>query len=281
LVEERTRATTRGRHAASHVSAGAGCLRHPGRRACPCSTCLQLNIPGGALPGALAELAAQAGFEILFDEQILADAQVAPLTGVMSADEALRRLLAGTRLGYHCTSDGLIVLYRLAEPAAGGGDGAIPEILVIGRRTQNVDIRRTENDIQPYKVATRAEIERAHRSNVEDFTRGRVPANAQTRTFAQDTTRQRGVTRSALDLRGLGRRRTLVLLDGKRLPSVRTVDLDFDQPDLNGILLSAIERIETLTGTAGGIYGPSALGGVVVLAPQVNTPMMLLPNELF
>ena len=37
----------------------------------------------------------------------------------------------------------------------------------------------------------------------------------------------------------------------------------FGQPDLNAIPLHAIERIETLTGTAGGIYGFGALGGVV------------------
>jgi outer membrane receptor protein involved in Fe transport len=47
------------------------------------------------------------------------------------------------------------------------------------------------------------------------------------------------------------------------MPRIAPRGFDFEQPDLNGVPLSAIERIETLTGTAGGIYGPSALGGVV------------------
>jgi outer membrane receptor protein involved in Fe transport len=83
------------------------------------------------------------------------------------------------------------------------------------------------------------------------------------RTFAQDSTREQGVTRSGIDLRGLGRRRTLVLVDGRRMPSTSFLSDDFDQPDVNGVPVSAIERIETLTGTSGGIHGPSALGGVI------------------
>jgi outer membrane receptor protein involved in Fe transport len=74
-----------------------------------------------------------------------------------------------------------------------------------------------------------------------------------------------GETVSEIDLRGLGSNGTLILLDGRRLPSIPTSDrpLSFRQADLNAIPLHAIARVETLTGTAGGIYGFGALGGVV------------------
>lgn len=39
---------------------------------------------------------------------------------------------------------------------------AMPEILVIGRRTQNTDIRQTKNDVRPYLVVTRCKIARLH-----------------------------------------------------------------------------------------------------------------------
>jgi outer membrane receptor protein involved in Fe transport len=224
---------------------------------------IQLDISGGALAQALTELTVQSSSEILFDEQIVQGIQVAPVRGAMQPEEALRRMLAGTNVGYRMTLEGAVVLYRLSSETARASEAAIPEILVVGRRTQNVDIRRTENDVQPYKVTTRRDILRAHRSNIEEYTRTRMPANAQRRTSAQDTTRQRAKTGSELDLRGLGGRRTLVLVDGKQLPRPASALFDFGQPDLNGVPLSAIERIETLTGTAGGIYGPSALGGVV------------------
>jgi outer membrane receptor protein involved in Fe transport len=225
----------------------------------------QVDIRGGRLSAALAEFARETGAELLFDQKLVSGNIVPPVRGSLSRREALSRLLAGTGVGFR-EAGGSFVLFRApAQPEPPLTDEpAVPEILVIGRRTQNADIRRTENDIQPYKVSIRREIENAHRSNIEEFTRARVPANAQTRTLAQDVMGlEAGSVRSGIDLRGLGRRRTLVLVDGRRLPSSLEFPIEFDQADLNGIPLSAIERIETLTGTAGGIYGPGALGGVV------------------
>ncbi len=54
-----------------------------------------------------------------------------------------------------------------------------------------------------------------------------------------------------------------MLIDGRRLPSIPGLATDFDQSDLNGVPMGAIERIEVLTSTAGGIYGQNATGGVV------------------
>jgi outer membrane receptor protein involved in Fe transport len=89
-----------------------------------------------------------------------------------------------------------------------------------------------------------------------------------------------GETLSEIDLRGLGSSGTLVLVDGRRLPSVPgwlnnplpsdQASFGFRQPDVNAIPLHAIERIETLTGTAGGIHGFGALGGVVNIVLQRN-----------
>jgi outer membrane receptor protein involved in Fe transport len=55
----------------------------------------------------------------------------------------------------------------------------------------------------------------------------------------------------------------LILIDGVRQPGVPNEFIGFGQPDINAIPLHAIDRVETLTGTAGGIYGLDALGGVV------------------
>jgi outer membrane receptor protein involved in Fe transport len=214
---------------------------------------------------ALAEFARETGTELLFDRKLVDGLVARPVSGRLSARDALSRLLSGTGIAYREASGSFVLFRPSAQPTrAAADDPPVPEILVIGRRSQNADIRRTENDIQPYKVATRREIENAHRSNIEEFTRARVPANAQNRTLAQDVVSgRRGNVRSAIDLRGLGRRSTLVLVDGRRLPSAIDFEIEFDQPDLNGVPLSAVERIETLTGTAGGIHGPGALGGVI------------------
>lgn len=77
----------------------------------------------------------------------------------------------------------------------------------------------------------------------------------------QNSTIVNGASGTAtVNLRGLGPNRTLVLMNGRRLPmgSVNTV-----APDLNQIPASLIKRVEILTGGAGAVYGSDAVAGVV------------------
>ncbi len=244
------------------LASGAALLMAPARVwAAPAPRTVNIRTP--ALSQALAELARQTGAEMLYDEALVRNLRASPVRGRLTAQAALSLMLAGTGLGQRMTADGAFVLYRLPLREPGGeSDGAISEILVMGRRTQNADIRRTRNDIQPYTVSTAHDIETAHRDNIDGYMRSRVPANADMLSPTQDVRGMPGDTRSKIDLRGLGDQRTLVLVDGRRLPGLPSVG-NFDQGDLNGIPLGAIERIETLTSTAGGIYGPNAVGGVV------------------
>jgi iron complex outermembrane receptor protein len=64
---------------------------------------------------------------------------------------------------------------------------------------------------------------------------------------------------ATVNLRGLGSDRTLVLLDGKRMPA----DPAWGAVDLNLIPMAAVERIEILKDSASATYGSDALGGVV------------------
>jgi len=141
-----------------------------------------------------------------------------------------------------------------------GGNEIMPVILVRGKRSLNVDIRRTPDDIQPYVVFDAEQIAKSGARNIEDFLQTYLPMNAQ-----QVTTSQLGPQTSPqgrIDLRGLGSSQTLVLVDGRRLPSISTGD-SFKQANINGISMSQIERIEILPATASGIYGGGATGGVI------------------
>ncbi len=64
---------------------------------------------------------------------------------------------------------------------------------------------------------------------------------------------------STIALRGIGAERTLVLLNGRRLPT----DPYYDAVDLNWIPAAAIEKIEILKDGASALYGSDAIGGVV------------------
>jgi outer membrane receptor protein involved in Fe transport len=67
---------------------------------------------------------------------------------------------------------------------------------------------------------------------------------------------------SSISLRGLGASQTLILVDGRRSASLSFEGTN-EQPDINGIPLAAIDRIEILPSSASAIYGGSAVGGVI------------------
>ena len=66
---------------------------------------------------------------------------------------------------------------------------------------------------------------------------------------------------TAASLRGLGRQRTLVLMNGRRLAPYAMSG--GQSVDLSGIPASAIERVEVLKDGASAVYGTDAIGGVI------------------
>jgi outer membrane receptor protein involved in Fe transport len=222
-----------------------------------------VDLHAGALQDVLAELARETRADILYSADLVRGRRTPAVKGRLTPEQAVALLLRGSGVGYRITPDGVFVLFELpGREIADPGDGAISEVLVIGRRTQNADIRRTENDIQPYVVAGPRDLAVAAQDNVDQFLRERLPANGRVYSPGQ-LVNGAGAPNSAIDLRGVGLQRTLVLVDGRRLPSLPTQMTGLEQSDINAIPLGAIERIETLTATAGGIHGPTAIGGVV------------------
>lgn len=154
----------------------------------------------------------------------------------------------------------------------------LAEILVKGSRIMNVDVTRTEDDPQPYTIFDAQTIEQAGAVNVEDFLKKRLTMNTAFQTNSQQAANPFG-NLSQINLRGLGSGETLILIDGRRSASVGFVNTGNTgggaafgglQPDINGIPLAAIERIEVLPGSASAIYGGAAVGGVVNIILKKN-----------
>jgi len=143
---------------------------------------------------------------------------------------------------------------------------------VEGRRekpfsTANIDLTRTINDVRPYFIFDSKAIELSGASTVEDFLATNVTMNVLRSTNSSNTTSYG--TNSSTNMRGLGEASTLILVNGRRQPNT-TVATSVYQPDLNGIPPSAIERIEVLPTSASGIYGGSAVGGVINIVLKKN-----------
>jgi iron complex outermembrane receptor protein len=235
-----------------------------------------MDIPAQDLAGALRRLSRIGRVDLLFDPAVASGRAAAAVSGNLTVQEALDALLKGTDLVSRKTPTGGFSIVRRARlmapdraPPAPPSDPAVAEILVVGRRLLNVDIRRSKDDIQPYHVVSGDAVSQTQPMDLEDFLRRRTPQDAQSIAFTQAPLRNAASARSQIDLGGLGPSRTLVLVDGRRLPSVPGLDAFF-QSDINALPLSAVERVEVLTATAGGIYGPGAVGGVINIVLERN-----------
>ncbi len=128
-------------------------------------------------------------------------------------------------------------------------------------------IPRDENQSIYYTVLDRIEIERVGATDLNEVFRD-LPQVAM---MQADTTMIAGVDgfltfggntpTSRIDLRGLGNGGTTILVNGRRMPVVR--ESQGGGPDFTRLPLSAIERVEVLSGAAGGIYGSYTQGGVI------------------
>lgn len=258
------------------MGAGAGLHVPPAHAQQAAPAAQPYDIPAGDLREALDALAGQGDVSVVYSPELVEGKTTKGLRGRHAPEEALRRLLEGTGLAWDAVNEATFVLKRgpVAAPAAldkaqtrgraASGEEVtknMPAIMVTGTRTLNMDITRTEDDAQPYVVFDRETIERSGASNLEEFFKNKLSATTSTVSLTQIAGAPMGST-SRIDLRGLGADETLILVDGRRLPGFNIQGVP-SQPDVNGIPLAAIERIEVLPTTASGIYGGSATGGVI------------------
>ncbi|MBL9210112.1 MAG: TonB-dependent receptor [Opitutaceae bacterium] len=129
----------------------------------------------------------------------------------------------------------------------------------------NMDIPRGVNDVQAYYIIGADEIENSGKTELDDVLRDSLTQNTIVETNAQidpsALSNQLGAS-SSVNLRGLGSAQTLILINGQRTANFANRGATF-QPDINGLPLAAVERVEVLPGNASAIYGGTAVGGVV------------------
>lgn len=138
-------------------------------------------------------------------------------------------------------------------PAAFAQDGAnVEKVTVTGTRIPQKNLQTTS----PVTQVTAADVDAQGVTRLEDLTNELPQVMA-----AQNSTVSNGATGSAnVNLRGLGSARTLVLINGRRLPYGNPNN---SAGDLNAIPAQLVERVEVLTGGASAVYGSDALAGVV------------------
>lgn len=138
--------------------------------------------------------------------------------------------------------------------AADEDDSAEAEkIVVTGSRLKRTDVEGAN----PVTVIDREQIELSGAVSAAELLRN-TTFNSSGSFRPQSGSSAQGT--AAINLRGIGSSRTLVLIDGRRLTMSPSTGAD---QDLNSIPIGAIERVEILTSGASAIYGSDAIGGVV------------------
>ncbi|HYC75420.1 TonB-dependent receptor plug domain-containing protein, partial [Brevundimonas sp.] len=165
----------------------------------------------------------------------------------MKIQTARQRLLASTIIG------GAALLALQAAPAYAQDDSTeVEAVYVTGSRI----VRQDFEAISPVTTVGSEQLELTATLTVDTLLNELpqiVPGNTRT------SNNSGGEDFATIDLRGLGTNRTLVLVNGERVPASSPTGV----VDLNTIPASLIDRIEVVTGGASAVYGSDAISGVV------------------
>lgn len=216
-------------------------------------------LPAQDLATSLREVATRSGRNIIAPSELVSGRQAPAVSGPFTAEGAVRLLLTGSGLDVRRVGDSLVIFRQNAGEERAGAEPAAEEEAIIVTGTN----LRGGTPTSPPIVITRRDIEQTGATAVEQLMR-QVPQNSGAgigqENFAipgagPDIT-EHG---AGVNLRGLGQRATLVLLNGRRLAPSGAGSF----ADISLIPLSAVERVEILPDGASAIYGSDAVGGVV------------------
>lgn len=165
---------------------------------------------------------------------------------------------AGLSLGRHLLASGCAVASLLISPSALHAQEADIELgpIVVTASGGAVEVKNAPASIT---VITAEEIEKTPAKDVRELL-SRVPG----------ITLGRAGNMNTVQIRGLGERYSLFMIDGVRVNSSPNMFRGNDY-DSGWVPLDAIERIEIVRGPMSSLYGSDAIGGVInVITKKIN-----------
>lgn len=216
---------------------------------------LRVDISSQPLATALEQFEQQTGVQILYAADVMSGKTSPRLAGQYTAEQALKILLDKSGLAYRFT-DGHTVAVRPFEPSGANDVADDKKNAVFILDTIVVTATKTEH-LKSEVPATMAVIDDKQIANMYS----RDTSDVLTRAAGVDITRSgtNGIT--SLNIRGVGLRRSSVLVNGQyaefldtgigNRQTLQTVDWD------------NVERVEVVRGAGSALYGPNAMGGMV------------------
>ncbi len=203
-----------------------------------------IEQPSQPVAVALQAIAHETSTSVLFDPKVVRGRVAHPVSGRLSAFEAITAALQGTGLVAVLMNDGAIVVRLAAAPAAGsagetgallaavggaeagsptpGGhsdDTQVVKVEVTGSRLRRVEVEGPA----PVNVYSAKDIEKSGQPNLERFLAGLNEVSTSSAQGALSPTLGQGT----VQLRGLPLGTTLVLINGRRVESVGSSSANF------------------------------------------------------
>lgn len=237
----------------------------------------KISVPAGDLVSALDSLARQSGAQFIYQADQLRGLRTRGVSGSLSTDDALKRLLSGSGFIVRHDASGAMVLVKddgprvpppssrsssTSQPARSDVDPAtatrLQSVVVTGSRIPRAQVEGpapittvTAQDIRNNGFATVADVMTSLTQNL-----GALDSNQNTNGFSPGA--------QAVDLRGLGPNHTLVLVNGRRIADYpQSYGGNSNFTDISNLPTSLIDRVEILSGSASAIYGSDAISGVI------------------
>jgi hemoglobin/transferrin/lactoferrin receptor protein len=204
------------------------------------------SISQQPLVSALNEFSKISGWQVGMASDLAQNVTSPGVSGTMSAEKALERLLAGSNLNYRNLGNNNVVL----EKRSSSGALALEQVTVSAtRQAQSVD-----SVPSTVTVHDRTELDRQNVNTIRDLVRYEPGVSV-------GGAGQRAGT-SGYNIRGIDGDRILTQVDGVEVP-----DNYFSGPyastHRNYVDPEIIKRVEILRGPASALYGSSAIGGAV------------------
>ncbi len=253
----------------------------------------QVTVPAGDLVSALQSLSRQVDTHLVYQPQQLAGMKTPGFSGLLTAQQAVSKLLHGTGLQIHMDQAGAAMLIEFPRQAAANAVALSSES--VGSEPQQGRVRLAQATTGTIAGPASPQTESDNSTPLQEITvtgslidrPGFTAPTPTTVVTGEDLSLLVGATSAAdvatymtqfapglnsndtngatdagsnhFNLRGLGAERTLTLVDGQRqTPS----DL-MEGLDVNRIPAGIIDRVEVVTGGASAAYGSDAVAGVV------------------
>lgn len=257
-----------------------------------------IEQPAQALAESLRSIARQTGTSVLFDPGTVAGRMARPVSGKLSAIEAINAALQGTGLTADLMADGAVVVRPAVQPVApassgpamtpaggqsepsggalrGSGAPVVTAAAADGEAQVGTSTAAGPNELTRVEVTgsrlKRVAAEGPAPVNVytaKDIEKSGQPSLERFLSSLNEVSASTGegayggtLGQGTVQLRGLPLGTTLVLINGRRVQAMGSSFANFF--NLNLIPMAAVERVEIVPVGSSAVYGGDALAGVV------------------